>query len=163
MRFLVVFIILFIHWIIWSGQFDAFHLSLGVISCGLVAFISSNIMFQRSDFKELPKEALRFFTYLFWLYWQTILSNIHILKIVFSHDMYDRINPKVVKFKTFLQKDSSLVTFANSITLTPGTVTIYIKDGRYYVHAIDESVAQGLPGDMEKKSGFIFGEEHKNG
>lgn len=163
MKFLVTFLVLFVHWLIWSGLFDAFHLSLGLLSCGLVAFISNNLMFQRNDFRELPQEALRFVRYFFWLYWQTILSNIHIMKIVFAHDMYERINPKVVKFKTFLQKESSLVTFANSITLTPGTVTFFIKDGKYYVHAIDEAVASDLPGEMEKRSGFVFGEEPKNG
>ncbi len=156
MRFLLVFLTLFIHWVIWSGLFDAFHLSLGIISCGLVTLMSGDLMFQRRDFKDLPKEAIRFVSYLVWLFYQIILSNIHIIKIVLSHDMYDKINPKVVKFKSSLKKESSLVTFANSITLTPGTVTIVIKDGVYYVHAIDEHVSADLPGEMEKRSGHVF-------
>jgi len=158
MKFFFTFIILFIHWVVWSGLFDVFHLSLGVISCGLVLLMSKNMMFQRESFSDFPKECVKFFKYFFWLYWETILSNIHVLKIVFAHDMTEKINPKVVKFKSFLKKDSSLVTFANSITLTPGTVTIVIKDGVYYVHAIDEAVAESLPGDMEMKSGEIFDE-----
>lgn len=163
LRYLVVFIVLFLHWIIWSGMFDAFHLTLGVIACGIVTVISGRMMFQRDDFSSLPKEIVRFIRYFFWLLYQTYLSNIHVLKIVFSPNIYDRLNPRIIKFKAKLKKESSLVTFANSITLTPGTVTIVIKDGIYYVHAIDEEVASGLPGEMENRCGYIFSDGNDNG
>ncbi|PIP08633.1 MAG: protein MnhE, partial [Syntrophobacteraceae bacterium CG23_combo_of_CG06-09_8_20_14_all_50_8] len=52
-----------------------------------------------------------------------------------------------------MKNDLSLVTFANSITLTPGTITVLIKDGYYYVHAIDMKVAGDLPGEMEERVG----------
>jgi multicomponent Na+:H+ antiporter subunit E len=56
-----------------------------------------------------------------------------------------------------------MVTFANSITLTPGTITVEIKDGEYYVHAIDEEVAYDLlyGGEMEDRVAHVYMEaEH---
>ena len=73
--------------------------------------------------------------------------------------MMDLIDPKIIKFKSYLQKDLSLVTFANSITLTPGTITVYIStDGGFSVHAIDKKSAEGLPGEMEARIARAFGE-----
>lgn len=69
------------------------------------------------------------------------------------------IDPHIIKFKTVLKKDLSLVTFGNSITLTPGTITILIKEGYFYVHSISRYTAESLPGDMEKKVGHIFMED----
>jgi multicomponent Na+:H+ antiporter subunit E len=52
-----------------------------------------------------------------------------------------------------------LFIFANSITLTPGTVTVYVSIyGRYAVHAIDAPSGQSLPGEMERRVAQIFGE-----
>ena len=51
------------------------------------------------------------------------------------------------------------MTFGNSITLTPGTITVLIKKGYYYVHALDRFAAESLPGGMEKKIGHVHLEE----
>jgi multicomponent Na+:H+ antiporter subunit E len=69
------------------------------------------------------------------------------------------IDPHIIKFKTKLKKDMSLVSFANSITLTPGTITVVLEAGHYYVHALDRFVAESLPGDMEERVGHIFMED----
>ena len=63
------------------------------------------------------------------------------------------------RFKTKLRKDISLVTFANSITLTPGTITIRIVDGDFFVYAISKETASNLPGEMEDRIAKIFEEE----
>ena len=60
-------------------------------------------------------------------------------------------------FKTKLESDISNVTLANSITLTPGTITIDIKDGVFYVHALSQKVADDLnAGEMEDRVAHIF-------
>jgi multicomponent Na+:H+ antiporter subunit E len=74
--------------------------------------------------------------------------------------MIELIDPKVFKFKSKLKSDISLVTFANSITLTPGTITVYVSmDGQFSVHAIDKKSSEGLPGEMEERIARTFGEE----
>jgi len=67
------------------------------------------------------------------------------------------IDPHIMRFKTKLKKDLSLMTFGNSITLTPGTITVLIKDGDFYVHAIDMKVAEDLlTGKMEDKVAHVY-------
>jgi len=74
--------------------------------------------------------------------------------------MTDLIDPRIIKFKSKLQGDLSRVTFANSITLTPGTITVYVTmDGDFSVHAIDKKSREGLPGEMERRIAMAFGEE----
>ena len=66
-------------------------------------------------------------------------------------------DPEVVRFETKLETDISCVTLANSITLTPGTITMDIRDGVFYVHALSQKVAADLnAGEMEDRVAHIF-------
>ena len=67
----------------------------------------------------------------------------------------------MVRFKTHLKTDFAKWVFANSITLTPGTVTIRIDDDEFYVHAISEYTAKGLEGEMEKRIAAVWEPELK--
>jgi multicomponent Na+:H+ antiporter subunit E len=157
MRYIITFLIFFTFWVIWSGLFDAWHLSLGVISCALVTYISHDLLFQREKFQKKDiTETIRFIKYIPWLLYQIVLANVHVVKLVLNPEMKDLIDPHIIRFKTKLKKDMSLVTFANSITLTPGTITLLIRDGYYFVHAVDMKVAGDLPGEMEERVGHIF-------
>ena len=160
MRYIVTFLILFAVWVTWSGIFDAWHLSLGVISCAIVTYISHDFLFERGKLSTKNITiAIRFIKYLLWLFYQIILANIHVARLALHPRMNDIIDPHIIRFKTKLKKEMSLVTFANSITLTPGTITVIIREGYYYVHAIDMFVAESLPGEMEERVGSIFIEE----
>ena len=68
------------------------------------------------------------------------------------------IDPKIVRFKSKLKKDIARVTLANSITLTPGTITVRCEDGEFYVHALDKVSASDLPGKMEERVAKVFKE-----
>lgn len=142
-----------------SGFFDLWHFPLGIIACGLVAYMSHDLLFKDIRSKDKHIEVVRFIRYLPWLFYQIVLANLHVAYLALHPNMPNLIDPHIIKFKTKLKKDISLVTFANSITLTPGTITVLIKEGHYYVHAIDRFVAESLPGDMEKRVGHIFVED----
>jgi len=159
MAFTVTFIILITFWIFISGHFDAWHFGLGIISCALVAYMSNDLLFKDIRSKDKPKEVINFLIYLPWLLYQIVLANIHVAYLALHPKMSEIIDPHIIKFKTKLKKELALVTFANSITLTPGTITVLIKDGYFYVHAIDKFVADALPGDMEEKIAHLFLEE----
>lgn len=74
------------------------------------------------------------------------------------------IDPHIMRFKTKLKKDLALMTFGNSITLTPGTITVLIKEGNFYVHAIDKKTGEDLlTGEMEDKVAHVFMEDHGEG
>lgn len=99
--------------------------------------------------------AGRFFLYVPWLFYQVVLSNFHVARLVLSPRL--PIDPKLIRYKTKLESDTSMVTLANSITLTPGTITIAIENGEFVVHALSRKVADDLnAGDMEDKVAHIF-------
>ncbi|MDI6777015.1 MAG: Na+/H+ antiporter subunit E [Syntrophales bacterium] len=159
MAFTVTFFILLTFWILMSGLFDPWHFTIGIIACALVAYMSHDFLFKDIRSKNKHLEVIRFIKYLPWLFYQIVIANLHVAYLALHPNMAKLIDPHIIKFKTTLKKDLSLVTFANSITLTPGTITVLIEEDRYYVHAISWYVAESLPGDMEKKVGHIFMED----
>jgi multicomponent Na+:H+ antiporter subunit E len=161
MVFLTTFIILFGFWIFLSGMFDLFHLSLGIISCALVSLISGNLLFSEKRVKRNHLiQIFRFIRYLPWLLYQIILANLHVAFLVLHPKMSSRIDPHIIRFKMKLKSDLSLTTFANSITLTPGTITVLIHEGYFYVHSINQKVADDLlTGEMEERVARIYQEE----
>jgi multicomponent Na+:H+ antiporter subunit E len=73
--------------------------------------------------------------------------------------MMKLIDPGIIRFKSKLSDEMSHFIFANSITLTPGTITVYATvHGDYAVHAIDKFCAESLPGEMERRVSKISGE-----
>lgn len=158
--FFLTFVILLILWVIFSGKFDSFHLSLGVISCLMVSWITSDLAIITPDIAKFSRLFMGFIVYIPWLIWQIVLSTIHMLPIILSPDMNKKINPRIIKIKSGIKDSVGLVTFANSITLTPGTITVVVtKDGDMAIHAIDDECAASLPGDMEKKIENLFAEQ----
>jgi multicomponent Na+:H+ antiporter subunit E len=148
-------IILYAFWILLSGLFDAFHLTLGVICCMLVAYLFHDLLFANVRAGDMRVIAVRFITYIPWLIEQIVLANIHVAALVLNPKM--PIDPRILTFKTKLETDISSVTLANSITLTPGTITMDIEDGVFYVHALSKKVADDLnTGEMEDRVAHIF-------
>jgi multicomponent Na+:H+ antiporter subunit E len=158
--FILTFIIMCGTWVLLSGKFDAFHLSLGVISCALVAYFSSDFLFSSPKPRGVLSQWVRFATYIPWLMVEIAKANLHVMKLVLHPRGMDMIDPKIVKFRSKLKSDLALVTFANSITLTPGTITVSVSlDGDFKVHAIDKASGDPLPGEMEQRIAKAFGEE----
>jgi multicomponent Na+:H+ antiporter subunit E len=164
MVFLTTFIILYGFWVSLSGLFDFFHLSLGVISCAIVSYVSRDLLFSEKRVgKKHFLQILRFLKYLPWLIYQIILANIHVAYLVLHPKMRQMIDPHIIRFKVGLKTDISITTYANSITLTPGTITVLIQEGYCYVHSIDQKVADDLlTGEMEERVSQIY-KEAKDG
>lgn len=158
------FIALFGLWVLLSGKFDPFHLALGVLSCLMVAAFAGGLLFQEKG-KHLGArlaEATRFLSYLVWLLAQIVLANIHVIGLALSSRRLQRdLDPHIFHFKTVLRQDFSRFVLANSITLTPGTVTIRIHDDVFYIHAISKKAAGDLANqnsisEMERRVGQVF-------
>ena len=157
--FFISFFILFFFWVVFSGRFDGFHLGLGIVSCAIVSWLVSDLSTPDPRPISMFRLWLNFILYFPWLIWQIFLANLHVLVLVLSPNMMDRIDPHIVKIKTRMRDRLALVTFANSITLTPGTITVNVSIyGDLSVHAIDKESAAGLPGEMERRVARIFGE-----
>ncbi|MBW1690067.1 MAG: Na+/H+ antiporter subunit E [Deltaproteobacteria bacterium] len=137
-NFAITFLILFGFWILLSGRFDYFHLTLGVICSLLVAYLSYDLLFFNVRLGDFRIRARRFFQ-----------------SAPLSPKM--PIDPQILRFKTKLESDISWVAMANSITLTPGTITMDIREGEFFVHALDKKVAYDLnTGEMEDKIAHVL-------
>lgn len=148
-------LILFAFWALLSGHFDAFHLTLGALCSIIVAYLFHDLLFSNVRVGDMRVVAARFIVYIPWLIKQIIFANIHVASLVLRPKM--PIKPQIVKFKSKLETDISFVTLANSITLTPGTITMDITDGIIYIHALSEKVADELnAGEMEDRVAHIF-------
>lgn len=157
--FILTFLICLATWIILSGRFDIFHLGLGVIACTIVARLSGTILISTRGIENLPRQWFRFICYIPWLLYQVFLANVHVMSLAFNPRMIEIIDPRIIRFKSKLQKPMSLFIFANSITLTPGTITVFVSiTGEFTVHVIDEHSGLALPGEMEEKVALLMGE-----
>lgn len=155
----LTFVLLFLLWVILSGKIDLFHLSLGFVSCAIVTHVSGDLLLPELRSPGLVLSWVRFVRFVPWLLYQIFLANLHVLWLVFHPKMMERIDPQMVRFSSGLKNELALVTFANSITLTPGTITVYMSvEGEFRVHAIDRPSAEALPGEMERRVARAFGE-----
>ena len=157
--YIITFIIMFGFWLIFSGKFDLFHLALGLISCLLVTYFSSDLLFPSGLKTDFLAFWIRFALYIPWLLYQILLANLYVLRLAFHPRMKDLIDPQIIEFNSHLESDMARTTFANSITLTPGTITVNVSEvGRFTVHCIDAASGESLPGDMERHIARIFKE-----
>lgn len=147
------FISLMLFWIAMSGFLDAVHLTFGVLSvAGVLAFNYQlkKHRFYSDDMDNL--DELRFFRsfyYFFWLVYQIIMAGFHVVKIILQPSM--PIDTCIIKFRVDLPSSHAKMILGNSITLTPGTLTIDIEDDLFTVHALDEASYGSLVNDEMPK------------
>jgi len=153
-----------IFWIVLSGYFDGFHLVAGGICTLIVTAMSYRLLFsgRRSPFFET---SWRLIWYVPWELWQIVLSNIDVIRRVLHPRM--PIAPCLIEIETSLRSEFALVTLGNSITLTPGTITVSVdpKTGKFLVHALAKEPADSLLVDqtMQRKVAEVFREGPNEG
>lgn len=152
---------LFAFWLVFSGHFDAFHVSLGLICSATVATLSYDLVLSDTLSFRTAMITWRFVQYTPWLLYEVVVANFHVLALVLQPG---RIRPQVVRFKTTLKSDLAKVTLANSITLTPGTITMDVDGDEFYVHAVSDAAAQSVKfDDMERRVAHVFFEPRDAG
>lgn len=159
MKYVVTFSFCMVTWVLLSGLFDPFHLSLGVFSALLVTFGTGKMLFQSQgkSMADRTREVLLLPGYAIWLLIEIVKANVSLLILAYSPNVKSRINPRVFTFRTSkLHDEFSRYVMGISITLVPGTVTIDIDDDEFLVHAITDEAAAGLPDPMESKIAKIF-------
>lgn len=154
--------VLAILWLLFSGKLDALHLSYGVLSIGLTAWLTHHLIVARS--RESENEFLgrmhwgRAASYPFWMLWQILVANIEVAKVILGPR--SRLNPRILRFDFPIDDAIARVVLGNSITITPGTFTLRIRGHRFLIHSIDAATSQGLiDGDMQRRVADVFGRE----
>jgi len=141
MRRLIYFVLAFVIWILLTWPFAKGTIDVQVVIAGLIASILVAVLFH----EILPKEHRVFISpvRVFWalvylpvFFYYVIKANLDVVYRALHPQM--PIKPGIVKIKTILKTDSGITALANSITLTPGTLTVDLTDdGFLYIHWIN--------------------------
>lgn len=138
-----MYLLFFIIWIIFNGRFTWEIAAFGVVLAGVMyGFICKFMNYRPSMDVLVCRKLFGFLHYLFVLVKEIVKANVTVIGMIFS-SRYE-LEPAVVRFRTNLQSKFARAVLANSITLTPGTITISMVDGEYIVHCLDKSLADGL-------------------
>jgi len=132
MRFLFWSVLLFILWLILTVNFQMANILIGLVVSSAIALVYVKL-FSKIKFEMINPYWL--FIYILVLMKNLIMSNIQITKRTLSVDM--RLAPAIIAVKTDLKSDWKKLLLANSITLTPGTLTLDVKDNILYIHVIE--------------------------
>ena len=148
-RMAVLLLVLALTWLLWSGLFKPLLLFLGLVSC-LLTFTLAN----RMGYFKNRLFALRFswqlFAYWAWLGREIWRSSVDVARLVLDPKL--PISPTVIDIKSSSNHPVDQVILANSITLTPGTLSLDLHEGVIKVHALTEEAARGLAsGEMDRR------------
>lgn len=160
------FVILFAFWLILSGHYDAVHISIGAVAAGLVTLLTNDLFHFALSHGERVEvrsrlvllQLWRFVAYLPWLLSRIVMANVQVAYLVLHPKM--PIDPGLLVFRTRMKKSIAQVTLANSITLTPGTITTSLENGRYIIHTLQRPLAGELEdATMQNKVATVYMEE----
>ncbi len=137
-----MFITLALFWLLLSGHYTLLLIFFGVASCLLVVMIVTRMDTIDRSHISLTLYPVNFVKYWIWLAKEIIVSNIAVTKLVLSREL--KISPSIFRVPAANLSELVRVTYANSITLTPGTVSIDVGDDWIEVHALTEETRNDL-------------------
>jgi multicomponent Na+:H+ antiporter subunit E len=142
-------VVLFGVWLLWSGHYVPLLMTIGALSSIGVVFVVRRM--NLVDHESVPIEVTpRAILYAPWLLWQIIRSNLDVARRILHPGL--PIQPHIIRLTSGQRTDLGRVIYANSITLTPGTVTIAIEGNEITVHALTEEAARDLlEGEMDRR------------
>jgi multicomponent Na+:H+ antiporter subunit E len=147
---LIVFILSFLVWLSLTSFSDIQEITAGFFISIIVSLVAGHFLITILPGKNLFKKFMISVKYFFIFILEMIKANLHVAYIVIHPKL--PIKPGIVKIKTLLTKDSARTVLADSITLTPGTMTVDINSetNEYYIHWID--IVSANPNDVNENT-----------
>jgi multicomponent Na+:H+ antiporter subunit E len=148
---------LYVFWLLLSGYFEPFLLTAG-FGCALAALWFGHRM-ELIDHEGHPAHlGWRALTYMPWLMKEIIKSAWDVTRVILDPRL--PIRPRLIRFRPSQRTDVGLVIHANSITLTPGTISMEVSRREFLVHALTEASAEGIEaGEMDRRVSIFEGSE----
>ena len=136
-------------WLFWSGLFKPLLIGFGVFSCLLTLWLAARMDYFHNETFALHV-GIRLIKYWIWLAGEIVKSSLQVARIVLHPKL--PISAKVVDIRPTAEHPAFQVIFANSITLTPGTISLDVYNGIIKVHALTEEGAEDLmSGEMDRR------------
>ena len=155
MKSLILFLILLCLWLLMSGYYSILLISLGIISCAFCVYVANRG--KLIDDEGLPIFFIpRLLNYLIWLFKEILKSNLSTAKVIIN----GKVEPETFTVKASQVTEVAKVTYANSITLTPGTVTTKMHKNVFEVHALNADFGNDIrTNEMDRKVTWLEGKK----
>ncbi len=137
-------------WLLWSGHFDdPFLIFLGFVSVVLSVVIAGRMQITDEEGTPLGM-GLRPIGYAIWLAKEIVKANVEVARLIVDPEL--PVRPRMICVHANQKTELGRVILANSITLTPGTVSVDLQADRIWVHALSfEGAEEDLTGDMDRR------------
>ncbi len=148
-RAVVLFLLLIAAWLLWSGLYKPLLLGLGLFSCVLTIYVTRRMQYFSTDVFAL-RFGVRLLTYWVWLAKEVVKSSLDVARIILTPSL--PISPTVVKIHPHAKQPVDQAILANSITLTPGTLSLDVHNDVITVHALTrEGAVEVGKGEMDRR------------
>lgn len=137
---LLLLLVLAVSWVLWSGLYKPLVLGLGAFSCVLSAYMAHRMGFFRHQ--ALVALLPRLPAYWWWLLREIVASSVEVATVILKPSL--PITPTVVELEAQAETPVGLVILGNSITLSPGTATLDLHEGKLLVHCLTRESARAL-------------------
>jgi multicomponent Na+:H+ antiporter subunit E len=146
-----MYLLLFGFWVLLNGKWTIEIAIVGVIVCAaLYAFMCAFMGYNPKKEWQIAQRLPKIISYFFYLVGEIFKSAWGTMVLIWSPEK--EIEPRVTSFHTRLKTDAGKVVLANSITMTPGTITVDVQDDLFLIHCLDESFDVGTEGfEMEDR------------
>ena len=134
-RYLYTVIVLFVIWLFLTSSLDPQELVIGLLFSIIVGALTYEVFTEKGLANLHPRRVAYAIVYIPYFLWAMIMANLDVAYRVLHPKR--PINPGIVECKTSLTNNAGKLALANSITLTPGTITLDVKGDRYFIHWID--------------------------
>lgn len=138
-----MYIVFFLMWLVFNGRITPEIVLFGLaIAALLYAFVCAFMDYSVKKDIIMMKKSLRILQYVAVLVWEIVKANASVIHMILSPRFQNE--PVLIRFKTNLKTKTARAVLANSITLTPGTITVSLEEDVYTVHCLDKSLAEGM-------------------
>lgn len=149
------FAVLFIFWLVITGSLKPFDLGVGFILCVAFGYWADHVLWRGEPEPLTARSWIRLPAYLLWLVKEIVVAALYVAERVLEPK--PSIGPVIHTHRVHFESDAARVAFANSVTLTPGTITIDVSEDTYVIHCLHESFSDGISsGDLERRVARVF-------
>lgn len=140
-------LLFFLVWVIFNGRFTLEIALFGIaVSAAVFAFVCRFMGYNLEKERRLYRLLPGFFQYLYYLIKEIIQANLVVSRLILTRK--ETMEPVLVHVHANLKTETARVILANSITLTPGTITVSLTEDQLLVHCLDKSLSEGMEDSM---------------
>lgn len=148
---------LFVFWLVLTWSVAPLDLAIGALVSAALGVWAARFLWPGGSSYPAVYRLPRFVGYVIHLLGSVVAAAVHVAEVVLDPRL--PVHPTIITHRTTLRSDAARVAFANSVTVTPGTLTVDVDDDTFFVHCLDERFADEIAsGELEHRIARVFEE-----